>query len=891
LIFLRARRTIQLVTFPRSVSRPSAPVIVWSSMATKPIIEQRLGHYSLLERVGEGGMGVVYHARDEHLKREVAIKILPPNVVKDESARHRLRREALTLARLNHPNIGTLHDLSTEGDVDFLVMEYIPGVTLASKLARGPLSESEILAYAIQLASALEEAHRQGVIHRDLKPSNVLVTPAGQVKVLDFGLAQLLAVSEDSDTVTSSGEFSGTLPYLAPEELAESRTFDCRTDLYSFGAVLYEMATGRRAHGEKTVAALLEAILRHEPAPVRSLNPEVSPELEAIITKAMDKNPALRYQSAGELKVDLQRLISGNKVGLLPVAFDRRDGRRRWAIALLVTAVVLSLLLALLTLRGKMQTPVFASPRVVAVLPFDAVGGNFDNHVLCRGLTDLLTTRLTQISKQYGIEVVPAGEVRAQSVNSIETARQKLGVSLVVEGSWDFNGSRVMYSLVDARSRHSLNAEFVQADVRNLFAVEREVADSLLRMMAGELKPETPAPTTADNPPSPDAYQYYVRGVGHLLDYHDVASLRSAITLFDSALERDPKFAAALAGKAEAFWRMYQETKDNNWIPQAEKACHDSLALTDQLAAAHVTLGLIYHGQGKYGDAVNQFRRALTLDATSDAAYRGLAASYEALAENSEAERAYRQAIAMRQDYWGGYSALGAFYAKIARYDDAAVEFRRVIELAPENVRGYSNLGGIYLLQGKNQDAEETLRKSITIEPNYRAYSNLGDLYFNEERYAESAQAFENALQLNNRDPRVWRDLGEAYFWLPEREKAATAYKQAFELLNGQLRVNPRDAKLLIELALCTAMLGKPKEALELARRAQTLSPADPEILFRTAEIHEQSGDHEAALKWLERAAREGYSISDIQRDPTFRGLRENRRYQQLLQQAPARSQ
>lgn len=860
-------------------------------MATKPIFEQSLGHYRLLERVGEGGMGIVYHACDEHLQRDVAIKILPPDVVKDESARHRLRREALTLAHLNHPNIATLHDFDTDSDVDFLVMEYIPGVTLASKLARGSLSESELLDYAIQLTSALEEAHHQGVIHRDLKPGNILITPAGQVKVLDFGLAQLLAVSEDIETVTSSGDIAGTLPYLAPEELTEARTFNCRTDLYSLGAVLYEMATGRRAHNEKTVAALLEAILHHEPAAVRSLNPKISPALDTIIRKAMDKDPALRYQSAGELKVDLQRLAFGNKVVQLPDPVAGRDVRKRgrWTVALLVTIAALSLTFGLLTFRGKIHAPVFASPRVVAVLPFDAVGGATDSHVLCRGLTDLLTTRLTQISKQYGIEVVPASEVRTQSVNSIETAKQRLGVTLVVEGSWDFSSNRVMYSLVDARSRHSLDAEFVQADVGNLLAVERGVSESLLRMMAGgELKPETRNVTSVDASASPDAYQYYVRGIGHLLDYHDVGSLRSAITLFDSALERDPKFAAALAGKAEAFWRMYQETKDANWIPKAEKASHDSLALTDQLASAHVTLGLIYHGEGKYGEAVHHFQRALALDSTSDAAYRGLAASYEALAENTEAETAYRQAIAMRKDYWGGYSALGAFYAKTARYDDAAVQFQRVVELAPENVRGYSNLGGVYLLQGKNKEAEETLRKSITLEPNYRAYSNLGGLYFGEGRYGESAQAFENALQLNNRDARVWRNLADAYFWLPERGKAASAYARAVELLNGQLGVNPRDAASMIELALCNTMLGKPKEAQELARRAHTLSPADPEILFRTAEIYEQSGDHEAALQWLERAAREGYSVSDIQRDPTFNGLHQNPRYQQLVRRAPA---
>ena len=865
-------------------------------MASQPVSGRVLGHYRLLERVGEGGMGVVYRAYDEHLQREIAVKLLPSNVVKDESARRRFRKEALTLARLNHPNIGTLHGFEADGDVDFLVMEYVPGITLASKLAQGPMRESELLEYAIQLASALEEAHKQGVIHRDLKPSNILIHPSGQLKILDFGLARLLTAGDDSDTDTGNLTVAGTLPYVSPEELSGAPALDSRSDLYSFGVMLYEMATGKRPHNETSVAALLAAILHREPAAVRSLNPAISPELETIIRKAMDKDPALRYQSAREMKVDLQRLVSGRKLESWPTAPLSAASIKSWLAPVLIVLLLLAAGLGFFALhwRARRSAAALVTPRVVAVLPFDAIGGDRENQVLCRGLTDLLTTRLTQIGKQYGVEVVPASEVRTQNVTSVGDAQKKLGVNLVVEGSWDFAGNQVMYSLVNAQSRRNVSAEYVHADVNSLLSVESQVTDSLLTMIAGEMRPgEVRQPDLkalpADSSPHPDAYQYYARGLGYLSEYQSADSLQAAVSLFRAALDRDPNFARAYAGTAEAYWRLFQETKDESWIPKALDAAHRASQLDDHLAPVHTTLGMIDQGQGKYDDAVREFQRALELDATSDAAYRGLASSYEAAGKNADAESTYRRAIDVRKDYWGGYSALGAFYAKTARYDDAATQFRRVIELAPENVRGYTNLGAIYVLQGKLPQAEETLQKSLSIEPNYRAYANLATLYFDQGRYSDSATMFEKALHLNDKDARVWRNLGDAHYWTPsQRAKSAAAYQHAADLLDAQRKINPQDTKLMAELALCDSMLGKQVQALGLMRQARSRAPSDPEIMFRTAEIYQQGGDHATALDWLDKAARAGYSVADIQNDPTFQGVRDDSRYKQIVQKPPA---
>ena len=851
-------------------------------MPAKPAFVEVLGHYRLLERVGQGGMGVVYRARDEHLQREVALKLLPDTVTHDETARRHFRQEALTLARLNHSNIETLYSFESDGDKDFLVMEYIRGVTLASKLAAGPLGEPELIEYATQLASALEAAHKEGVIHRDLKPSNILITPGGQLKMLDFGLARLLTADWQSTTATDRPGICGTLPYVAPEHLSESPTADTRSDVYSCGVVMYEMATARRPYAGDSVASLMRAILEREPLPVRSLNSAISPELDSIIRKAMDRSPGLRYQSARELKVDLQRLVSARKIDH-PVDPPRAFLRSRWLmLPLLLVALLVG---AMLRWKIRPQFPPASTPRVVAVLPFEAVGGAGDNQVLCRGLTDLLTTRLTQISKQYGVEVVSASEVRTQGVNSITTARQKLGVSLVVEGSWDFAGNQVMYSLVDARSRRNVNAAFVEANINDLLSVEHKVADNLLNMVAGELRPADRSSSASGSNAHPDAYQYYVRGVGYLEEYQNVGSLESAIALFHSALERDPSFAPALAGIGEANWRLFQETKDESFATKAVEACRRAAQLNDNLAAVHNTLGLIAQGQSKYEEAATEFRRAIKLDESSDAAYRGLASSYEAMGKDADAEAAYKQAIETRKDYWGEYSALGSFYAKRGRYEDAAAQFRRVIDLAPENVRGYTNLGGIYVLQGKTKQAEELLRKSLSIEPNYRAYTNLGALFFSQVRYSDSAAMFEKATQLNDRDPRVWRNLGDAYYWAPEqRSKAGPAYQRAAELLASQRKISPKDPNLMTELALCDSMLRKQQEAVALIESAAAQSPSDPEIQFRAAEIYEQGGDHAAALKRLALAVRMGYSVADIRRDPTFGQLHKDSSYQRLVE-------
>jgi serine/threonine protein kinase len=341
------------------------------------LVGSELGHYRITEKIGAGGMGEVYRARDEHLARDVAIKVLPPGTLTDESARKHFHKEALILSQLNHPNVATIYDFDTYQGVDFLVMEYISGITLSEKVAAGPLAEKKVIRLGVQLAEGLAAAHEQGVIHRDLKPGNVRVTADGRVKILDFGLAKLVGPFSGTETTQSLGEsqgVAGTLPYMAPEQL-RGQACDVRTDIYSAGAVLYEMVTGQRVFPEAQSGELVDAILHREPRPVGKVNSKVSLALEAVIGKALDKNPARRQQSARGLLADLQALASSSDA-LAPAAAMQWFGWMKWRIrrsyrALLVAAAFLLVaLVGMVWLSGRTPALAFSARDFILVSDF-----------------------------------------------------------------------------------------------------------------------------------------------------------------------------------------------------------------------------------------------------------------------------------------------------------------------------------------------------------------------------------------------------------------------------------------------------------------------------------------------------------------------------------------
>jgi serine/threonine-protein kinase len=854
-----------------------------------PSIGQLLGRYRILEFIGAGGMGVVYRAHDEQLDRDVAIKVLPPGSFSNDSSRRRFRKEALVLAKLNHPHIATAYDFGTEGGLEFLVTEYIAGETLDSKLSHGALPPKLAIDLAIQLAQGLEAAHKENVSHRDLKPGNLRLNADGQLKILDFGLAQLVEPdTANALTATRTTQLpEGTLPYMAPEQLRAEPT-DLRTDIWAAGAVIYEMATGRRPFPQAHGPNLIDAILNHEPPPPRTIHHEVTPALESIILKCLDKDPERRYQSARELRVDLVRMLPTSQLSgtnaRLAHAVPGRHRSHRWAIVLPIILLVGALAGYFVNRKLATRAP---QQRVLAVLPFDSKGESGSTTALVLGLTETLTARVAEVSDPGTLQLVSLREITSEKVNNPEAARREFGTDLVVEGSVHESGGKVRIncSLVDSRTHRQLSARSITADLNDAFQLEDEVVSEVLDMLQVGLQ----TPGKAARPEvAPDAYASYLRGLGYLQEYQKPENIDLAISEFQNAIKVDPKYAAAYAGLGQAFWRGYdQANHDKSWVEQASQNCRRALQLAPRLTEGHICSGNVYYGTGKYELAAAEFERAATGDPHQESALLGLADSYEKLHDNAAAEATYKKAIELRPRYWGVYSWLGSFYYRQARYEQAAEMFRKVIELAPDNYRGFSNLGATLVAQGRYPESIDILKRSIAIRPNLEAYNNLGNAYFSLRQFGESANAFQAGLKLDSQDWLLWGNLGDALYWTPQRRKeSADAYRHAIDLAKQKLDVNPKDEYALAFVAGYYAMLDDRDHALEFLRKAIAVNPDSADVRFRAAIVYNHFGDANQTLDWLDKAIAAGVSPATVRDTRDFDDLRSNPRYQAMIKPA-----
>ncbi|MFB3154728.1 MAG: protein kinase, partial [Candidatus Acidiferrales bacterium] len=479
------------------------------------MIGKTLSHYRIVEKIGAGGMGEVYRARDEHLGRDVAIKVLPAGTLADEQARKRFRKEALSLSKLNHPNIATVFDFDTQDGTDFLVMELVEGVTLSDKLAGGPLPEKEITRLGLQLAEALEEAHERGVVHRDLKPGNVMVTPKGQAKILDFGLAKLLrpdvaSATATTESFTETQAAAGTLPYMAPEQV-RAENVDARSDIYAAGAVLYEMATGQRAFPETQTGRLMDAILNRAPQPPSGLNRRVSPGLEGIILKALEKEPENRYQSAKELAVDLRRLgIPGSAAAVLSARRPATRRRMVWAAGVALVALLAVLVgLNVGGLRERLLGGVVPGQITsLAVLPLENLMGDPEQDYCVAGMHEALITELSKIGALTVISRTSAMRYRNTDKSVPEIARE-LGVDAVVEGSVlrVENTVRITAQLIEAATDRHLWADNFDRELRDILALHSDVARAIARQIRVTLTPKEESRLAAARPVNPEAFE------------------------------------------------------------------------------------------------------------------------------------------------------------------------------------------------------------------------------------------------------------------------------------------------------------------------------------------------------------------------------------------------
>jgi len=863
-------------------------------------IGQTFSHYRIIEKIGGGGMGVVYKGRDLQLQRDVALKFLPSDLAVNSRDKENLLREARAASSLDHPNIGSIYGLEETPDHQlFIIMAYYEGETLASVISRGLSTLPESLDLLIQTARGLACAHAHNIVHRDIKPTNVIITKEHIVKIVDFGLARVMA----SSTMTQSMQTSGTLPFMAPEQVL-GESISPRCDVWALGVILVQLLTGEHPFYRDNTAAMTFAILNQAPEAVDKLPPAIRP----LAYKALAKQPENRYLSAKEILADLetvrQQVVSsesaaGMEADTLTSAISPQELRKivshattpRWVSSTsqplgsrrglyLVLGVAVLVVFSLLLPQVRERLSILLSPgreNHIAVLPFDNLGNDPSGDALAQGLVESMTSELSNLSTvQQSLWVVPASVVRSRKINDPSAAARELGATLVVKGSIRHTGQAVHLTvdLIDAKNLRQIGSVSLDDQAGDLASLQNEAVSRLARLM--NIKVSADNLRATGGTAAPAAYESYLQALGLMQRYDKPGNLDKAIRALDAAVQTDSRFALGYAQLGEAYRLKYQLDVNPKWLAEARANCQKAIGLDDRLPAVYVTLGRMHETAGEHDLAVQEFQRALALDQRNPSALSGLAHSHETAGRIAEAEATYKQAAALRPDDWDGYDELALFYDRQNKYPQAMENLKRAIQLTPDNAQAYSNLAAVYLDTGDpkfRSDAEQALKKSIELNPSYPAYANLGSLYYDTKRYAEAAGAYEKALQLNSANYLVWEWLMNSYQWLGQKEKAAAALDQYFTLALRETQLKARSPAPQAALALYYAKKGDPDKARNSLETALALAPDDPEILESVGGTYELLGDRTRAIEHVQKALQKGYPLEKVKNDPDLQSM------------------
>ncbi len=845
------------------------------------MLPERIGRYRIDTVLGAGGMGEVYKGWDEELQRPVAIKGALRDTPTPEQ-RERLRREARSVAALAHPNVAHIYEIVHEAGREWIVMEFVPGRSLASILRDGPLPASEIARIGAEVADALAFAHQHGIVHRDIKVENVMVTPEGHVKVLDFGLAKWTDTRGQPAHLTADGLVVGTTKAMSPEQ-ALGREVDERSDIFSLGSLLYELACGKPAFAGGTAAEVMHRVAGCDFEPLAEANPRLPTPLRRIIERCMAKSPADRFPSATELARALRTADLGGGTAMatrvLAATTLASRVRQHWRLATVATTVLALLVGAAVRLGWLSSTP----PRVVAVLPATASDAGEPASLATAAVSDAVVAHLARLA---GIVTVSGREVRAvarEGKRSTELARE-LGAHEVVEASLTRGGEgqswRVALARVDGASGRVLWSSTVEVAGEDLFLLQDRVTTLLEDGYRGFSVASSGAPREA----TPASLRAYLTVEARLERGQTSQNFGEEIELLRSAVAASPRYLPPLLDLAAIHRYLFATTHD----PLHRQAMDDAVARAVALAPADPSVRLVQvaasAAKGDTAAALEQ-AEALTRARPGDPhAWAELGRTLNALGRPDEAERALRRAYALRPAWQTLY-----FLADVRRargdYAGAREALAPILASAPANVAALAKLAEVEMYAGEFERSETLYRKVVDQRGNKSDLTNLGNAVFFQGRWAEAIDLYRRASALAPNDPLPIANLADALWAAGDRAAAAQEYQRGLALCERQLASGRRTRTLLDLRARCLAHLGRGEEAVLAAQDAIREFPDNPETTFVAALVAAINGDETTCLAWTRRAIELGAPRAWFA-GPEFERLAGKASFRALLAQA-----
>jgi len=855
------------------------------SDSQKRMIGTKIDHYEIQERIGGGGMGVVYKARDARLGRLVALKFLPAHLDRDELSRERFMREARAASALDHANICTVHDIGeTKEGALYIAMGYYQGETLGDRLANGPLPVVEAIRVTRQLAAGLARAHHEGIVHRDIKPANIMVTDRGEVKILDFGLAALTGEGH----LTRTGTTMGTVPYMSPEQVNGEKT-NHLTDLWSLGVVLYEMLAGRRPFAGESEMAVYTGILESVPELPSVGREDVPVALDSLVIRLMAKDCSARIQSADHLLQLLNRLESGDvshhATEALATLRPPRRGRPRWVPFIAAGALLTIGAIAAALWIGRAETSHRAQS--IAVMPFENLTGDPEADAIGDGIAFGLITRLSELRDLQVVARSEAWRYRDAGLGPGQLG-DALGVSVLLEGGLvqQQDGLTVTASLVDTRHGRVLWSEEFAAEDEEPFALQQRIAGRLVRMLAISMSPRERVRLARDPTTSFKAYEAYLEAQRLLEHADDTSGTGPAIEMFRRAIRIDPEFALAHVGLSGALWEQARHAGDSEALAAAEVSARSALTLDPELPAAQVALARVLRDTGNYSASIAELEAVLAEHPNPDEAHRELAAGYTRVGDLDGAERSLRSATVLAPENWRNWSELGGFLWKRGRYEDARQAFTRAAKVAPEHVSlPRENLAAIEISRGNFDAAVAAYERIASPIRSANLASNIGTAYYfssHRDKWQLAEQYYMLAVRLNPRSDEIQRNLADLHHHLGREEEARIHYLEAQAIVEEKLSSDPENHDLLLRRAFYAARGNDCVSASAWTDRIAADLPSTAENARRLAYVYALCGRRRPALEAVRMAIELGVpgkmlaeedELSSLRGDPLFEEL------------------